>query len=317
MGHVMLWTVPSQARLRKVKVGDKMPEFALSDPNGIEFAYRYNRKRVLAIVFLSASQKQSEDTVVDIKRILGDLRGKAEHFPGLYEGDLKPALPMLLDPEYQLWGKLGIIAMPTVVIVGKDDKISWTKAGHGYNFAPSLRSHLSYALGIGGEAAPEESVEVKTLKNTSTRARVKRHLQMAKMLEQKGRLEAAIAEVHKAGELDPNSVEPALELGELLCRAGRNKEALDVAGKLKTTGRLNEARRLLISGWAKRQMGELEAAEKLLLQTTTLDPKSTRALFELGKAYQAGGQTDKAMMAYHRALAQIFGEAQVAKTSYQ
>ncbi len=59
MGHVMLWTVPSHARLRKVKVGDKMPEFSLSDPNGIEFAYRYNRKRVLAIVFLSASQKQS------------------------------------------------------------------------------------------------------------------------------------------------------------------------------------------------------------------------------------------------------------------
>ena len=131
---------------------------------------------------------------------------------------------------------------------------------------------------------------------------------MAKMLEQKGRLESAIVEIQKAIEMDPGSAEATLELGELFCRAGRNKAALDITESLRVTSRLDKSRLLLISGWAKRQMGELDAAEKLLLEATTLDPKSTRALFELGKIYQSRQEIDKAMKSYHKALTVIFNE---------
>ncbi len=321
MAQVMLLNVPSQAKLRKIKVGEKMPEFSLTEPNGNVFAYSYNRKRVLAITFLSANQKQSESAVVDIERILIDLRSKAEPFDFVgviserakkdffesYKGDSKLTFPILLDTEYQLWGRLGIIAMPTVLIVGKDDKVLWSKAGYGYDFAPALRSHLSYALGIVKAETLEKLTQVKTLANTTVTARVKRHLQMAKMLDQKGRLESAIAEVHKARELDPNSVEVALELGELFCRVGKNEAALNIVERIKATKRLDKARLLRISGWAKRQIGDLETAEKLLLEATTLNPKSSRAFFELGQVYQAKGQVEKAMQAYYRALTLVFG----------
>ncbi len=140
---------------------------------------------------------------------------------------------------------------------------------------------------------------------------------MARILQQKGRLESAIAEVRKAKDLDPNSVQVALELGELFCIAGQSKEALDVVKMVKATKRFDRARLLLISGWAKRQAGQLDAAEKLLLETTTLNPKSSRAFFELGKVYQARGQTDKAMVSYYKALAQVFGEAHETKTSHK
>jgi len=321
MAHIMLVAVPSQAKSRKIKVGEKMPEFSLADPNGIVFAYRYNRNRVLAITFLSANQKQSERAVVDIEKILRDLGSKVEPFDFVgviserakkdffesYKGDSKLTFPILIDTKYQLWGKLGIIAMPTVLIVGKDDKVLWIKAGYGYDFAPALQSHLSYALGIVDAKTLEKLTQVKTLANTTVTARVKRHLQMAKMLDQKGRLESAIAEVHKARELDPNSVEVALELGELFCRTGQSKTALDVVKGVRATKQLDRARLLLISGWAKRQADELDAAEKLLLETTTLNPKSSRAFFELGQVYQAKGQVEKAMQAYYRALTLVFG----------
>jgi len=133
-------------------------------------------------------------------------------------------------------------------------------------------------------------------------------LQMARILQQKGRFESAIAEVRKAKDLDPNSVEAALELGELFCIAGQSKEALDVVKMVKATKRFDRARLLLISGWAKRQTGQLDAGEKLLLETTTLNPKSSRAFFELGKVYQARGQVEKAMRAYYKALVLVFGE---------
>ncbi|MFH1883041.1 MAG: tetratricopeptide repeat protein [Planctomycetota bacterium] len=321
MAHIMLLAVPSQAKSRKIKVGEKMPEFSLADPNGMVFAYRYNRKRVLAITFLSANQKQSERAVVDIEKILRDLGSKAEPFDFVgviserakkdffesYKGDSKLTFPILIDTEYQLWGKLGIIAMPTVLIVGKDDKVLWLKAGYGYDFSPALRSHLSYALGIVKAETLEKLTQVKTLANTTVTARVKRHLQMAKMLDQKGRLDSAIAEMRKARELDPNSVEAALELGELFCRTGQSKDALDTIDGVETTRLLDKAKLFLISGWAKRQIGDLETAEKLLLEATTLNPKSSRAFFELGQVHQAKGQVEKAMQAYYRALTLVFG----------
>ncbi len=73
---------------------------------------------------------------------------------------------------------------------------------------------------------------------------------------------------------------------------------------------LEKARVSLLLGWAKRQINQLIAAEKLLLEATTLDPKSSRGFFELGKVYQAGGQFEKAMVLYRKALAQFFWEVE-------
>jgi Tfp pilus assembly protein PilF len=64
----------------------------------------------------------------------------------------------------------------------------------------------------------------------------------------------------------------------------------------------------MISGWAKRQTGDLETAEKLLREATKIDPKSARALFELGKVYQSKQQVDKAMNLYREALTILFDE---------
>ena len=210
-----------------------------------------------------------------------------------------------MDSEYKLWGKLGIIATPTVVISDTNDKVICVKAGYGYDFVPMVRAYVNQALGLAQKTTPEDASRVKTVSNSTIAARIKRHLQMAKMLEQKDRLEPAIAEIQKARELDPNSPEAALELGELFCRAGRSKSALDITESLRVTSRLDKARLLLISGWAKRQMGELDTAEKNLLEATTLDPKSARALFELGKIYQAKQQNDKAMETYNKALTRM------------
>jgi tetratricopeptide (TPR) repeat protein len=99
-----------------------------------------------------------------------------------------------------------------------------------------------------------------------------------------------------------------LELGELFCTAKRNQEALDLVKGLKVTKRFEKARALLITGWAKRQMGELDAAEELLLEAIKLYPKSVRSLFELGKIYQTKGEVEKAMQTYRRALSLVFEE---------
>ena len=77
---------------------------------------------------------------------------------------------------------------------------------------------------------------------------------------------------------------------------------------IKTIKQVNPAKVLIITGWAKRQLGELDTAEKLLLEAVDLNPKSSRGFYELGKVHEEKGESAKAMKAYHKALRLVFGK---------
>lgn len=328
MLQVLSATAPSEAALRKVSVADTLPEFSLPSVDGnATFAYKHGVGKVLVLAFLPTVQDRLERAVADVEALAKSFPEQAKqlHFACVISGpvekdllkSLKPAselgFPILVDGEYHLWGTLGVIAAPTFLIVGKDDKILWIKAGYGYEFVPVARVYVDRALGIAPETTLAEAQQIKALTNDTVSDRLQRHLQLARVLERKGRLESAAAEIQKAAQLDPNSIGPNLELGELYCRAGRAKAALELAEKLKPVTRTDKARVLLISGWARHQLGELEPAQKLLLEATTLDPKSIRAFFELGKVYQAAGQLDKAVESYRKALDIVFAESDEVK----
>lgn len=61
-------------------------------------------------------------------------------------------------------------------------------------------------------------------------------------------------------------------------------------------------------GWAKRQLDQLEEAEKHLLEGIHQDPMSPRLYFELGRIYQQRNNSEKAMQAYFQALQLIYRE---------
>jgi tetratricopeptide (TPR) repeat protein len=302
-------------------VGDKLPEFSGTTLKGQTFTYKHNQNNALMVVFLSPGHERSARALKDIEDIFNQLGANTERLQTVIAVNKQDNIDLssiqksayknvhvLLDSEYKLWGKFGIIAVPTVVISDKNDTVICIKAGHGYDFAPVVRAYLDQALGLTQKKKPEDAGRVETVSNDTVEARIKRHLQMAKMLEQKGHIESAIAEIKKAKELDPESNDAALELGELFCRSGRSDAALEITDSLKVTTRSDKARLLMISGWARRQSGDLDTAEKLLLEAIKIDPKSTRALFELGKVYQAKQQVDKAMNSYHKALTILFNE---------
>lgn len=311
----------TQAGRHASAVGKKTPEFSGSTISGQVFKYKHNQNKALMVVFLSPEQTRSAQAAADIEQIVRQLGTNAERLETVIAVD-DPNVANLLsnqqeqtgnfyilsDPEYKLWGTFGIIATPTVIISDTNDMVIHVKAGYGYDFIPVVQAYLNQALGIAQKTAPEDAGRVKTIANDTTTARLKRHLQMAKMLERKGRLESAIAEIEKARKLDPNSVEAAVALGELLCRAGRSKEVPEIAGSVTAIRATDKAKLLLISGLAKRQTGELDDAEKLLLEAAKLDPKSSRVLFELGKVYRAKQQIETAMHTYHKALALIYDE---------
>ena len=311
---------------RRISIGKKMPEFSASDLSGNLFDYKHGNGKVLMAVFLSSKQENSTRAATDIKGIVSKLAGQAKSLSVIVAvndpnnqtifhsepNEPDPNEPgvvvhVVADTNYKLWGKFGIIATPTVIISDTNDTVLWVEAGHGYNFAPVVRARLNQALGIAQEINPNEAGRVRTVTNATLDARAIRHLQMAKMLQEKGRIESAIVQMHKARELDPNSPKLALELGKLLSAAGRGKEALEVIEGIPAISRHDKAGLLTASGSAKRQLGELDKAEELLIQASKLDTKSGRAFFELGKVYQAKGEVEKAMLTYYRALTLVFG----------
>ncbi len=318
----------AQEGLRRVHVGDVMPEFTLADANGTSFQYPSPPARVLGLVILQAGQNHLERLVTDVDTVVQTLRAQAPAFdcvgvmsgPGAREylrshrataGD---AFPILADPNFALWGKLGAIAAPTAVVVGADHKLLWVKAGYGYDFVAGFHAQLGKALGLGGI---DTSGHVETLENTSERARRDRHLHLARTLAKKGRLEAATTELEKMQRLEPNAVDVTLELAEVLCRAGKNEAALKLATNIKAESSADKAHALLVQAWARRQMADLAAAEGLLSKALALEPGAPRVMYELGKVYQAKGDAQQALTYYRRALAEVFGEADITSASHK
>ena len=310
---------------RRIGIGNKLPEFSALDVSGKLFDYKHGNKKVLMVVFLSSKHKQSTRAATEIEKIISNLKNQQDHLrvviavedpnsqtffksdPNESDSNVTyPFVHVVKDKEYKLWGKFGIIATPTVIISDTNDKVLWVEAGHGYNFEPVVHARLNQALGIAQKIDPNEAGRVKTVTNATVAARVKRHLQMARMLQEKGRIESAITQMKQARELDPNSVELALEIGNLLCSIGQGKSALEILEGVEARGNIEKSKLLIITGWAKRQMGNLEEAEKLLLEAIKLNPKSGRAFFELGQIYQARGETEKAMLTYYKALTLVF-----------
>ena len=320
-GFAMARVATSEEGLRRIRPGETMPAFSLPAADGKPFTYDPNGGRVLGLVLLKTRQDHFSRMVEDLEGVVKNLKAGGKPFdcvgvmsgPGARDSlwaldpNGHPLLPVLLDPDFALWGKLGVIAAPTAIVVGTDGKVRWAKAGYGYDFIPGFHLQVAQALGI-AESDAETSVHVETLQNASDRARFQRHVQMARSLAKRGRLNLAIDEFKKAQALDPNAVEPVFELGELLCRNGQNEAALKIVSEAEARTDRERARLLLISGWAQRQIGNRDTAQSLLSESLKLDPKSPRTLYELGKLFQEKGQMDQAADYYRRALAQVFDE---------
>jgi tetratricopeptide (TPR) repeat protein len=307
------------AELRKIKPADTMPEFTLSDSAGGNFVYKHKSGRALAVVLLSAN-RASQQAADDLQKVLSGLgedsrlldvvvvtdEPNALNYFASMPKESRQNLHLLIDKEYKLWGMLGAIVTPTVVIAGKDDTVRWIRAGYGYDFAPAVRSHLSGALEIKGAQPPKDVIAVQTLEKDSPQAKAQRHLKIADMLETRGQIDSALAEARKAKELDPNSVEASLCIGKLCCTNGDGKAALDAVDKIKVQTRPQEAQMNLILGWAHRLGGDSESALKFLLNAANLDPASSRTFYELGKVYHDKHDIDKAQKAYRKALEIVF-----------
>jgi len=310
---------------RRIPEGALTPEFYAVDTTGKPFACTRSSGKVLILAFLSSQQKHSQKAVEDIFGALSSIPSDRltslqvafilqnvdnREFIASIQKEAPSVVHILDDDRYHIWGKFGIIATPTVLISNPQGMVLCVKPGHAYDFAQVVKSRLFQALEIPYDVSPDDTSTVRTVANSTMSAKAKRHLQMAKLLSRKSRVSSAIEQAQMAYEIDPNSPEVALELGEFLCRAGQAQKAIKLVSSLSGQSNRDKARINLVMGWAKRQLDQLEEAEKFLQEGIHQDATSSRLYFELGRIYQQGNDSKKAMQAYFRALQLIYGEDQ-------
>ncbi len=315
--------LPVQAELRHLNPGDPLPALTLSDDQGQIVKLSARPGQIQVICYLPGRAETARAILNEIQplnrqwlnhdppvRWVGILSSAAaQNEMTRLAAEEKVDITILADPNYAAWGQLGIIATPTTLIVDSAGRIAHVLSGHGYNFAPELQSHLQQLIeGV----STDTSKDVEFLHNDTPLARMRRHIQMAKILEQKGRIKEAIAEIEKARQLQPANNEVQVELGQLLCKAGKSQEALDAIKEIQPAGRIEESVVAFVTGWAYRQMGDLEKARTLLEKAVELNPNSARVLYELGKTYQAANESEKALQTYRKALDLVFLETQPA-----
>jgi len=308
---------------RRIQEGALTPEFSTVDTTGKSFVYTRSGGKVLILTFLSSQKKRSEEAVEDISMAISSIppdrltslqiafvlqNADDSEFIASIQKNAPSMVHILGDDQYHIWGKFGVIATPTVLISDPQGKVLCVKSGHAYDFAPVVKSRLYQALEIPSDVSPDDASTVRTVANSTVVAKAKRHLQMAKLLSEKNRISPAIEQAQMAYEIDPNSPEVALELGELLCRGGKAHDALKLVNSLSSQSNRDKARINLIMGWAKRQLDQLEEAQKHLLEGISQDPMSPRLYFELGRIYQKRNDSEKAMNAYFKALQLVYPE---------
>ena len=87
-----------------------------------------------------------------------------------------------------------------------------------------------------------------------------------------------------------------------------SQKAIELIGGQSAQSNRDKARINLILGWAKRQLGQLDAAEVFLQKGIKLYPRSPRLHYELGRIYQKRNDSEKAMQAYAQALRLVYPE---------
>jgi tetratricopeptide (TPR) repeat protein len=298
---------------RRIAAGDDFPAITATSIAGQSYERQSGSGRAAMIAFLAAEQKPSQQAAKDIQRIVSSYtqyHQQMDVMVVLDDSRLQKEFEasnenyhILQDAEKQLWGQFHIIVAPTVIIADKSDKVTSVIAGHGYDFAQSLRFQLNQVLGIAQQITAGEVGKVKTVQNNTESAKIQRHLKMAKMLEDKGKIDAALQQIQQAQALTPDDPKLVLEVARLNCLRNKPDLALKALEGQTFTAAKDAAAMELITGWAKRLLGDLDAAKDHLLKATqTTDPSSARAFFELGQVYEATDQKDLALKAYKNAL---------------
>lgn len=309
--------------LRNLKRGEPVPAYRLPTADGAIVEGEAFKGSVVVMVCLAAEQRSSEVAAMEsatVVRGFGEDPVKLVHVTAdavhkayfqKFRQERKLDVPLALDADRALYGKLGLIVFPTTIIVNKDGKLAHVISLCGRDYSHVLDGYIRHALGKLTDEQLAERLKAHSATDSSPKSVASTHRALARTLREKGQLDGAREELVKAREQDPKNAEILLDLADLDLSAGNLDETKSLVQSVLDT-QPDHRRAKQIKGIALFRSDEFTDAETVLLEALVLNPDPARVHYYLGRVYEQQGKSAKALEHYREALRRFLNESDLA-----
>lgn len=194
---IAMFLVAEAAMPAGIASGAEGPTTTLSSISGQSVTIPADAKRVNVVVFVRPDQPQSLEAIQQIQSV-------AEKTPPelavilvvcAEEAKLESPWPIVLDPKYELSGRMNVHAWPTTLVLKSDGGEVGHLAGLKKSFASDLSAHIDLAAGRVDEATMQQNLANPQVVTDSPQQMAARHLRVAEQHLSKGHLPAALSEI--------------------------------------------------------------------------------------------------------------------------
>lgn len=305
--------------LRNVRKGEPVPALRLPGIGGDLLDSETWRGTVAVLVCLSAEQRSSELAAMESRDVVRQFQADNVRLVHVTADVVQKAyfqrfreergldVPLALDADRGYYAKLGLIVLPTTIVMNADGKLAHVISLRGPDYSHVLEVYIRHTLGQLTDAALEEQLKARASAGGTPKSQASTHRAAARYLREKGQLDAAREELIKARELDPASPEIVLDLADLsLARGELDESDRLVQGVLDNQPENRRAKQ--IRGISLYRRGRYADAEPVLLDALNLNPEPQRIHYYLGRIYERQGQPAKALEHYREALRRFVNE---------
>lgn len=299
--------------LRNVKKGEVVPACKLPSISGAVVESEGLKGNVVVYVCLSAEQKRSELAAVDSQGVVGALAGEPvklvhvtadvvqkAYFEKL-RGENKITAELMFDADRAFYGKLGLIAFPTTIVVDKEGKLSNVISLHGSDYKNTLDAYVRFALGKLTEKELGDRLTAKASEHGSPRSAASAHRALAHLMREKKQYAGAKGELEKGLALDPTNVEIMLDLADIEFVTEKYEECESILGRV-LAAQPEHRRGKQLHGACLFRMGKVDEARGVLESALSLNPSPQVVHYYLGLIAEQKGEKDKALEHYRESL---------------
>jgi tetratricopeptide (TPR) repeat protein len=344
----VLLFAPAAATLQELQVGMDAPDFSLKDMEGktgnfaslrgekltiVIFWSTWDRKSAKALARMQQLYQKYRDQGLSVIAVNADGQTVSETTLAAVRETvekLRLTFPVLIDHGLAAFHDIGIIALPTTVILDRERLIKYELSGYPLVGSEEMADFVVAAI----EGKKQSAIAAK--KGYQPNKNALRLFNMGKNTLKSGRMaDTAETWFKKAIEADPRFVIPHLSLGKFYLRKGevslaqtQFKEALvkepdnvialcESAMIMFNEGKLNEGRALLdralktdeyytpcyyYAGFAYGRQGKLDEALKMFDEAARINPADYNIHVYQGLVYEERKKMPEAAAAYRKAL---------------
>jgi tetratricopeptide (TPR) repeat protein len=297
------------------KQGDRVPNLTIRTIDGKDISLGEGKGKIIVLAFWKQDDDKSSKMLTDLSRVSQECRDKDVTFLAI-NGDRaserqiremalskKFTCSFASDPDLTAYSSLGILVLPTTLIIGPDAKLAFIQDLYSRNFYTQTRAYVRFLLGeitqdqLNAELDPGTSVKV-----SPARIKAERYVNLGRVLLDIKEKEKARGALEKAVEADPTFSEPHLLLAGLCLE---DKEVRKAGTELEQALKLNPCPKegKLLQGLTYADQGEDGLAMAVLQELVENNPEPPpEAYYEIGKIYEKQKQTSEALAAYRMAL---------------